>query len=298
MSKPAKVYLFDIGGVCVVSPFQAILDYEVKHGIPPGWVNHSIQAHSPDGSWQRLERGEIPLDTTFFAAFQRDLTDEPLWRKFYARHLARTRGERGSDAAEEAMFVAPPPPQLDAEWLYWEMMRVSRAPDPHMYPALRRLRAHADEREQQGRRGGGGGGGSGGKGGAAFLIGALSNTSIWPEGHEFNDPGTPEGRFHAQLRSQFDVFVSSAHVGMRKPNVDIYEYAIRELDKIARERGDQDGVKAEDIVFLDDIGGNLRTAKQVGMRTIKVQLGRADIAVKELERVSGLALTGDVSPKL
>lgn len=182
------------------------------------------------------------------------------------------------------MFVAPPVPQLDAEWLYWEMMRISRDPDPHMFPALQRLRGHADAAQAK-------------KEGQAFLIGALSNTSIFPEGHEFTDPNTPEGKFHTQLRSLFDVFVSSAHVGMRKPNVDIYEYAIKELDKIAKSRGDEDGVKAADIVFLDDIGGNLRTAKQVGMRTIKVQLGRADIAVKELERISGLPLT-EASAKL
>lgn len=178
------------------------------------------------------------------------------------------------------MFVAPPVPQIDAEWLYWEMMRISRDPDPHMFPALQRLREHADRAHGQ-----------------AFLVGALSNTSIWPEGHPFNDPDTKEGKFHTKLRSLFDVFVSSAHVGMRKPNVDIYEYAVRELDKIAKSRGDKEGVKAEDIVFLDDIGGNLRTAKQAGMRTIKVQLGRSDIAVKELERLSGLALT-DASAKL
>ncbi|KAK5279440.1 hypothetical protein LTR16_007673, partial [Cryomyces antarcticus] len=66
-SKPPKALLFDIGGVCVVSPFQAILDYETAHGIPPGWVNFSISRSAPNGAWQRLERGEIPLDAAYFA---------------------------------------------------------------------------------------------------------------------------------------------------------------------------------------------------------------------------------------
>ena len=42
--------------------------------------------------------------------------------------------------------------------------------------------------------------------------------------------------------------------------------------------------------FLDDIGGNLRTAKKLGMNTIKVTLGRADLAVAELEKLTRLQL--------
>ncbi|KKY17030.1 putative epoxide hydrolase [Diplodia seriata] len=71
-SRP-KALLFDIGGVCVVSPFQAILDYERAHGIPVGWVNAAIAAAAPAGAWQRVERGEVPLDDAFFAAFAEDL---------------------------------------------------------------------------------------------------------------------------------------------------------------------------------------------------------------------------------
>ena len=63
---------------------------------------------------------------------------------FYTKHLARERKEKGSDAAEEAAYNVPPVPDIDAEWLYWEMMRVAREPDPHMYPALKKLRAAAN----------------------------------------------------------------------------------------------------------------------------------------------------------
>lgn len=283
MSNPPKVLLFDIGGVCVISPFRAILDYEISRSIPPGWINHSIQSSSPNGSWQRLEKGEIPLDDSFFRAFQQDLTSKSLWRTFYAKHLSKTRDQNASDAAEEAMFLAPPVPELDAEWIYWEMMRISRSPDPWMFPALKTLRREADRRREGGKPG--------------FLVGALSNTSIFPPGHEFNDPDTAAGKFNQELKSCFDVFVSSAHVGMRKPDVDIYEYAVRRLDEVARERGDEGGVKAEDIVFLDDIGTNLKTARKVGMRTVKVELGKAWKAVEELERIMGMKLAGG-APKL
>lgn len=62
---------------------QAILDYELSHSIPPGWVNHSISKNSPHGFWHRLERGELPMDSKFFAGFSEDLHNPSLWRNFY-----------------------------------------------------------------------------------------------------------------------------------------------------------------------------------------------------------------------
>jgi FMN phosphatase YigB (HAD superfamily) len=203
----------------VISPFQAILDYELANNIPPGWVNHSISSTSPNGSWQRLERGEIPLDSTFFQSFKKDLTDEKRWRVYYAKHLSQTLAEKGSDAAEEAAYNAPPPPDIDAEWLYWEMMRVAREPDPHMYPALKKLRAAADASEGR------------------LVIAAMSNTSIFPPDHPFNDSTTPEGKQNAELKGLFDVFVSSAHVGMRKPAEDIYFYTLGRVAEFVRQKG-------------------------------------------------------------
>ena len=42
---------------------------------------------------------------------------------------------------------------------------------------------------------------------------------------------------------------------------------------------------AADVVFLDDIGENLRVAREVGMRTVKVMMGKTWRAVKELEGI-------------
>ncbi|KAI4749101.1 HAD-like protein [Aureobasidium sp. EXF-12298] len=272
-SPPPKVLLFDIGGVCVVSPFAAILAYEQKNSIPIGWINTAISSSGKTGAWAKLERGQVPLDSSFFSAFTSDLRNEQLWRNFYIKHLQKTRKESAAQAAEEAAYQVPQPPNIDGEKLYWNMMTISRKPDPWMWPALQKLRKHAESK--------------------GYILAALSNTSIFPDKHEFNDPDTADGQFHAQLRGIFDLFVSSAHVGMRKPDEEIYHYAIDALDKLARERGDKEGVAAGDIVFFDDIGSNLRTARQVGMRTVKVELGRADKAVEELERLTGLKLKGD-----
>lgn len=257
----------------VISPFQAILDYERSKNIPPGWVNHCISATSPNGSWQRIERGEIPLDAAFFAEFKRDLTDEKRWRAFYTKHLARQRKENASD---EAAYSIPPTPDIDAEWLYWEMMRVARQPDPHMFPALQKLRAAADASKGQ------------------LVLAAMSNTSHFPEGHAFNDVSTPEGKQNAELKGLFDVFVSSAHVGMRKPAEDIYFYTLGRVAEFVRQKGwSEEGVRMEDVVFLDDIGGNLKTGRKVGMATVKVVLGKTEDAVQELEKITGLSLADE-----
>ncbi|QIW96011.1 hypothetical protein AMS68_001529 [Peltaster fructicola] len=269
-SRP-RVLLFDIGGVCVVSPFQAILDYEKAQKIPLGWINHSIAASNPDGAWQQLERGEAKLDAPWFAAFKADLSNEQRWRKYYAQYLAKSRKQDAGAAAEEAVFNAPPVPDIDAEWLFWEMMRVARQPDPHMYPALKRLRQHADKHP------------------GSLVLAALSNTSIFPAGHPFAE----ETAGHADVKRQFHVFVSSAHVGMRKPAENIYYYTIGRVSEFVVQRGYGDGVRAQDFIFLDDIGSNLKTAKKIGMGTIKVDLGRADRAVKELETRTGITVTSD-----
>ncbi|KAL2006402.1 hypothetical protein VTN00DRAFT_9070 [Thermoascus crustaceus] len=244
--------LFDIGGVCVVSPFQAILDYEIANNIPPGWVNYSISRTSPNGSWHKLERGEIKMDANFFAAFNKDLRDPTLWKQFHER----LRQKQGLGVGA----TLPPLPEVDAEWLFWEMMRISRSPDPYMFPALKKLRASGQ-----------------------FVMGALSNTTIFPDGHPYNEED-PTG-----VKAQFDFFISSAHTGLRKPDPRIYELALKEIDKVARRR-EIEGLTASDVLFLDDIGENLKAAKKAGMRTLKVTLGRTQEAVKELERTTGLQL--------
>lgn len=79
------------------------------------------------------------------------------------------------------------------------------------------------------------------------------------------------------LRPHFDVFVESSVVGLRKPDPRIFELVCAELD-----------VTPNDTVFLDDIGGNLKAARVLGMTTIKV--ADPDAALTELEGVLGLAL--------
>jgi putative hydrolase of the HAD superfamily len=102
-------------------------------------------------------------------------------------------------------------------------------------------------------------------------VGALTNN--WRrEGPD--DVGVPH-----RLRSHFDVFVESRVVGLRKPDPRIYTLACREL-----------GVEPTRTAFLDDIGRNLKPARELGMATIKVD--DPVRALRELEGLLGFGLVG------
>ena len=83
-----------------------------------------------------------------------------------------------------------------------------------------------------------------------YKVGALTNN--WKDA----DRGATS---HAELRDRFHVFVESARLEMRKPDPRIYEHTCRLLDVVPAE-----------TAFLDDIGANLKSARALGMTTIKV----------------------------
>lgn len=62
--------------------------------------------------------------------------------------------------------------------------------------------------------------------------------------------------------------VESCVEKLRKPDKAIFDITLERL-----------GVAASEAVFLDDIGGNLKTAKQMGMETIKVKQSHFNIHV-------------------
>lgn len=81
----------------------------------------------------------------------------------------------------------------------------------------------------------------------------------------------------AEIMSLFEHVVESSKLGMRKPDPRIYHHACDLL-----------GVAPETCVYLDDLGVNLKPARAMGMRTIKV--GDPDIALAELEAMVEIPL--------
>jgi len=80
-------------------------------------------------------------------------------------------------------------------------------------------------------------------------------------------------------QSLFDVVVESCRVGMRKPELRIYQHTLEQLN-----------VCPEDAVFLDDLGSNLKTARQMGIQTVKVE--NTQQAIRDLEALIGFEVQG------
>lgn len=79
----------------------------------------------------------------------------------------------------------------------------------------------------------------------------------------------------AEVMELFDLVVQSSVEGIRKPNPKIYTLTCERL-----------GVPCENAVFLDDLGINLKPARELGMQTIKVVSEQQ--AIEELASVTGL----------
>ena len=106
---------------------------------------------------------------------------------------------------------------------------------------------------------------------AVFATALLTNNFV---------TGTPEwssGGSFAELVPLFDVIVESSSAGCRKPEPRFYEIALEQV-----------GVDASQVVFLDDLGINLKPARALGMTTIKVE--DPEVAITELEQVVGIPL--------
>jgi epoxide hydrolase-like predicted phosphatase len=202
-----RAVIFDLGGVVVGSPLDAIAAYEREVGIASGRINRVVVDTGPEGAWSRLERGEIGLEA-FYPAFDRDC---------------------------EAAGLC-----ISARALMGRVA-LATAARPAMLEAIRRIRARG------------------------LLAAAITNNWV------SEDAGT------SVLRPHFDVFVESAAVGVRKPDLRIFALACDAL-----------GIAPADAVFLDDIGLNLKAARQLGMTTIKVV--DPDDALAELETLLGFPL--------
>ena len=209
-----RAVIFDLGGVVMGSPLEAIAGYERELGIPAGFVNRLVAASAPGGAWSRIERGELALEG-FYTAFDRECAA--------AGHAisARTLMERIGAIA---------------------------APRPAMLGAIRRIRTRG------------------------LATAALTNNWIGEDG---SDGGAPRD----WLGDHFDVVVESSAVGLRKPDPRIYALVLERLR-----------VAAVEAIFLDDIGGNLKPARALGMATIKVMDPAAALA--ELGDLLGFPLGG------
>ncbi|MGO9559087.1 MAG: HAD-IA family hydrolase [Acidimicrobiales bacterium] len=104
---------------------------------------------------------------------------------------------------------------------------------------------------------------------ASFLVGLLTNNFLSAEA-----AARPGGSIDHVL-GLFDEVIESSRVGVRKPEVRFFEIACEQL-----------GIEANQAVFLDDLGVNLKPARAMGMTTIKVT--NEEQALGDLAEVLGI----------
>ncbi|MGY3032070.1 putative hydrolase of the HAD superfamily [Bradyrhizobium sp. USDA 4354] len=108
---------------------------------------------------------------------------------------------------------------------------------------------------------------------AQFRTGCITNNL------PANAIGSMTGRslYIAEVMVLFDHVIESAKIGLRKPDPRIYKLMVETLK-----------VDPKNCVYLDDLGVNLKPAREMGMTTIKVTSGAQAIA--DLETATGLKL--------
>jgi putative hydrolase of the HAD superfamily len=108
---------------------------------------------------------------------------------------------------------------------------------------------------------------------ARFKTGCITNNL------PANAIGSASGRslYVAEVMVLFNHVIESAKIGLRKPDPRIYQMMIEIL-----------AVDPRNCIYLDDLGVNLKPAREMGMKTIKVV--NAAQAISELEDATGLSL--------
>ena len=203
--------IFDLGGVVIASPMQTFANHEREQGLEPNFINRMIVRNGHDSAWGRLERGEIAMNSEFFASFDAELS-------------------------------AAGAPGLSSHAVFADVAKAAGV-NRNMVTAIGRLRD------------------------AGYGLAALTNN--WVNDGETSDT-------HG-VKDLFDVFVESAVEGVRKPDPRIYQIACERLD-----------VEPSAAIFLDDIGQNVKSARTLGMTTIKVEDPAR--AIVELEQLLNLPL--------
>lgn len=97
-----------------------------------------------------------------------------------------------------------------------------------------------------------------------------------------NGPGmTRDAAAQAEVEKVMALFhqvIESSKIGLRKPDPRIYEYACEQMT-----------VAPEEVVYLDDLGINLKPAAAMGMKTIKVV--NEGQALRDLAAASNLSFS-------
>ena len=109
-----------------------------------------------------------------------------------------------------------------------------------------------------------------------YRIACITNNVRAGEGPSMQ-PDVERAREIDAVMAEFEQVVESSRLGLRKPDPRIYRHACELM-----------AVSPEEVVYLDDLGINLKPARELGMTTIKVT--DPDAALASLEEILGMRL--------
>ena len=109
-----------------------------------------------------------------------------------------------------------------------------------------------------------------------YRIACITNNVRAGEGPSMQ-PDVERAREIDAVMAEFEQVVESSRLGLRKPDPSIYRHACELM-----------AVSPEEVVYLDDLGINLKPARELGMITIKVT--DPDAALASLEEILGMRL--------
>ena len=103
-----------------------------------------------------------------------------------------------------------------------------------------------------------------------LIQGCLTNNIQSSEDQELETDNAAISGTHQEIMGLFDFVFESSKENVRKPDPKFYQLACK--------RGK---VNPNEVIFLDDLGINLKPAKALGMKTIKVV--KAEDALQDLQ---------------
>ena len=109
---------------------------------------------------------------------------------------------------------------------------------------------------------------------ADYRVACLTNNANAGQGTGMSSTDQQAADVKAVMKL-FDVIIESSKEGIRKPDPRIYQLACERI-----------GVAPSSIVYLDDLGINLKPARDMGMTTIKVTSEQQ--AIDDLSRILGI----------
>ena len=113
---------------------------------------------------------------------------------------------------------------------------------------------------------------------SGFKTGCITNN--FPSMESDGSPRMEERRTELKrIFEDFDHVIESSKVGVRKPEPRIYEMMLEAL-----------ALPAAACIFIDDLGVNLKPAKEMGMTTIRAPFGDLTPAIEELSALLSLPL--------